>query len=212
MRDRADTALDPTALRRLVGEPSVGAIRKQLVRLDAHARRFIALSPMVIVATADADGTVDASPRGDPPGFVRVIDERTLVLPDRRGNRRVDSFTNVTTHEGSRGGVGLLFLVPNVNETLRVNGRGRVVSDPALLSASAVGGVVPSVGLVVEVTEVFFHCARAFLRASLWDTSTWPSRDALPSLGTILRDQTQRTDTTAEAIDERLEAANRELY
>jgi uncharacterized protein len=199
--------LDAADIRGAVGEPSDLVIRKQLDRLDEHTRRFIAAAPMVILATAAEDGSCDASPRGDPPGFVRVLDEHTLLLPDRRGNRRVDSMRNIAANPN----VGLLFIVPGTPETARVNGAAAITDDAELLAASAVNGVAPALGIVVEVREVFLHCAKAFLRAQLWAPDTWPERGELPSLGTALRDQVG-LEADAATIDADLERSNRRLY
>jgi PPOX class probable FMN-dependent enzyme len=199
--------LDATDIRETVGEPSELVIRKQLDALDEHTCRFIAAAPMVILATAGADGSCDASPRGDPPGFVRVLDEHRLLLPDRRGNRRVDSMRNIAANPN----VGLLFLVPGTPETARVNGRAVITDDASLLAGCEMGGVVPRLGILVEVREVFLHCAKAFLRSKLWATDTWPERGELPSLGTALRDQLG-LETDAAEIDADLERSNRQLY
>lgn len=176
---------DPAALRAHVGPVSTLAERKVLHRLDAHARHFIGLSPFLVLATADSDGRVDASPRGDPPGFVQVLDDTTLFLPDRPGNNRVDSFSNILANPG----IGLLFFVPGVEETLRVNGTGRLSTDADLLGTAAVQGRAPRTGLVVAVTELFFHCAKALKRGRLWDPAAQIERSSFPTLGRILADQ-----------------------
>ena len=162
---------------------------------------------MVILATAGADGSCDASPRGDPPGSVRVLDERTLLLADRRGNRRVDSMRNIAANPN----VGLLFIVPGTPETARVNGGATITDDAELLAACEMGGVVPKLGILVEVREVFLHCAKAFLRSKLWAPDTWPERGELPTLGTALRDQLG-LEADAAAIDADLERSNQRLY
>ena len=200
-------SLDATDIRETVGEPSDLVVRKQLDWLDEHTCRFIAAAPMVILATAGEDGSCDASPRGDPPGFVRVLDEHTLLLPDRKGNRRVDSMRNIAANPN----VGLLFLVPGTPETARVNGAATITDDAELLAPSAVKGVAPKLGIVVEVREVFLHCARAFLRAQLWAPDTWPDRGELPTLGTALRGQIG-PEIDAAALDAGLERSNRDLY
>lgn len=199
--------LDATDIRETVGEPSELVIRKQLDHLDEHTCRFIAAAPMVILATAGADGSCDASPRGDPPGFVRVLDEHTLLLPDRRGNRRVDSMRNIAANPNA----GLLFMVPGTPETARVNGVATITDDEELLAGSAMGGVVPKLGIRIEVREVFLHCAKAFLRSELWAPDTWPERGELPSLGTALRAQLG-LEADAATIDADLERSNRNLY
>ena len=192
----------PAALRAHVGPVSILAERKVLHRLDAHARHFIALSPFLVIATADAEGRVDASPRGDPPGFVQVLDDTTLFLPDRPGNNRVDSFSNILASPG----LGLLFFVPGVEETLRLNGTGRLSTDADLLGTSEVQGRVPRTGLLVTVTELFFHCAKALKRGRLWDPAAQIERSGFPSLGRILADQ-QGVD--AADVEERVETGYR---
>lgn len=197
----------PEALRAAYGEPSDLVRRKALDRLDRHCRALIQASPFVVIGTADAQGRQDVSPRGDPPGFVAVLDERRLLIPDRPGNKRLDSLANLL--ENPR--VGLLFMIPGMNETLRVNGRGSIVTDPALLEPLAVQGKAPPSALLVEVEEAFLHCAKAFLRSKLWDPEAQVDRKRFPTLGRMIADQIAGVD--AEAADERIEEAYREkLY
>jgi PPOX class probable FMN-dependent enzyme len=170
-------------LRALLGEPSALVRAKVADRLNALTRRFVDLSPFVLLATSAPDGTCDVSPRGDPPGFVRVLDDRTLLLPDRPGNKLADSLRNVVRNPH----VGLLFVVPGVGDTLRVNGRAALVTDEDLLAPCAVEGKVPSLGLRIEVDEVFTHCSKAFLRARLWEPETFVDRSELPSSGEVHR-------------------------
>ena len=174
------------ALRQRYPEPSERALRKVLDRLDAHSRQFIALSPFVVLATAGPDGRLDSSPRGGDPGFVRVRDDRTLWLPDAPGNNRLDSLANVV----ATGRVGLLFLVPGIDETLRVNGAARVRDDPEALGAFEGGRRPPRVVLEVAAEEVYLHCAKALMRARLWDAEAHQDRSALPPTAQILNDQT----------------------
>lgn len=178
---------DLEALRAHVGELTTIAAHKIMPRLDRHARAFIALSPFLVLATADGVGGVDASPRGDAPGFVAMLDDATLLIPDRPGNRRVDSFSNVLRHAG----VGLIFLVPGFNETVRVNGTAHVITDAGLLAPLAAQGKMPATGLVVSIREVFFHCGKALIRSRLWDASRQVNRDTFPSLGRIVAEQTE---------------------
>lgn len=180
-------------IRDRLGEPSDLVGGKQLDHLDPHASAFVAASPMVILASADASGACDSTPRGDAPGFVAQLDPRTLLMPERKGNKRADTLVNVA----ETGQLGLLFLVPGVTETLRVNGRAAVVDDPELLAPLASRGRTPELGLRVEIEEAFFHCARAFLRSRLWDPEAWPERP-IPSLGRVLSDQSRgRHDAVA---------------
>lgn len=195
-------------LRSRYGEPSENAVRKSLDRLDRHCRRFIALSPFVVLATSGADGRADCSPRGDPPGFVAVLDDTTVLLPDRRGNNRTDSLRNILENPQ----VGLLFMIPGANETLRLNGRATLTADPARLEPLAVNGRSPRSGLLIEVEEVFLQCTKALVRSRLWaEESRVDRRTALPSFGQMLADHTGRSD--GEAIDRRLrEALAESLY
>ena len=186
-------------LRNRYGEPSELAVKKSLDRLDRHCRRFIELSPFLVLASAGADGRVDCSPRGDPAGFVAVLDDRTVLLPDRRGNNRTDSLTNVI--ENPR--VGMLFLIPGVNETLRLNGRATLTTDPARLEPLAVNGRIPRSGLLVEVEEIFLQCTKALVRARLWaEESRADRKTALPTFGKMIADHAGLAD--GEAIDRKL--------
>ena len=195
-------------LRSSYGEPSERAVKKSLDRLDRHCRRFIELSPFVVLASAGADGRVDCSPRGDPAGFVAVLDERTILLPDRRGNNRADSLTNVLENPN----VGMLFMIPGVDETLRLNGQARLTTDPARLEPLAVNGRVPRSGLVVEVEEVFLQCTKALVRSRLWADETRVDRKAaLPSFGQMLADHIGESDGAK--VDREIRARVREsLY
>ncbi len=194
-------------LRETYRPPAPRAEQKVLDRLDEHCRRFIALSPFCVLSTSNEEGQPDASPRGDPPGFVRVLDERTLLLPDRPGNNQVDSLRNVVANPG----VGLLFFVPGMNETLRVKGRAEIVTGEELLEPLAVGGRAPLSGLKVAVEEAFLHCGRALLRGRLWDPAAQIERSSYPSYGQVLAAQIAGAD--AGRIDAEEEEANRErLY
>ena len=181
-------------LERLYEPPSERAVAKQTDRLDEHARAFIAASPFLLLATCGVEGGADCSPRGDRPGFVEVADERTLLIPDRRGNNRTDSLRNIVRHPA----VGILFLVPGVNEGFRVNGRARVSVAPGLLARFAVEGKAPRTVLVVEVEEAFMHCARALVRADLWNPAKHVARGVVPSAGTMLAAHTRGKVDAAE--------------
>ena len=165
------------------GEPVGAAVAKELPYIHPHYRRFIEAAPFVSVATSGPGG-LDNSPRGDAPGFVRVVDERTLMLPDRRGNNRLDTLRNVLADPR----IALLFLIPGVGETLRVNGRAVISVDPALLEAFAVDGKPPRSVLVVTVDSVYYQCSKALVRSKLWDPATRIERSALPSTGTMIGD------------------------
>ncbi len=162
-------------LRAVVGYPSELAVKKERPRFDERSRAFIAQSPFVLVSTCSAAGRADVSPKGDAPGFVSVIDDRTLVIPDRPGNRRVDSMRNLLDNPG----IGLLFLVPGTEYTLRVNGRGYIIRDEEHLERAAVNGKRPDLAIGVEADEVFLHCGKAFKRSRLWDQATWPDRTGI---------------------------------
>ena len=177
------TIRDEEELRRLLGEPSDLVRAKVGDRLNELTRQFVDRSPFVLLATSSPDGTCDVSPRGDPPGFVRVLDEQTLLLPERPGNRLADSLRNILANPR----VGLIFVVPGVGDTLRVNGRATLVTDDELLAPSAVDGKVPTLGILVDADEVFTHCSKAFLRSQLWDPERYVERSELPSSGEIHR-------------------------
>ena len=181
-------------LRGSYGQPSERAVKKSLDRLDRHCRRFIGLSPFLVLATAGADGRTDCSPRGDPPGFVEVLDDRTVLLPDRPGNNRVDSLGNVLENPH----VALLFMIPGVDETLRLNGRATLTTDAARLQPLSVKGRAPRSGLLIEVEEVFLHCTKALIRSRLWaDESRVNRKAALPSFGQMLADHVGLPDGEA---------------
>jgi PPOX class probable FMN-dependent enzyme len=177
-------------LRRLCHTPGERAVRKELRHLDRHCRRFIELSPFVVLATSDASGRLDASPRADAPGFVLVTDEGTLTMPDWPGNNRLDSLTNLLSNPE----VGLLFLIPGVDETLRVNGRAEIRDDLDLRAAFGRGDRMPRTVLRIRVREAYLHCAKALMRSGLWDPRRQVPRSVLPSMGEMLRDQTHSTE------------------
>lgn len=180
-----DKILSIEELRAVYPQPHAGAVMKQRPALDVHSRAFIALSPFVLVATADETGHCDVSPKGDAPGFVRVLDETHLVIPDRPGNNRLDGLTNLIGNPK----IGLLFLIPGREDTLRVNGNAWIVRDAELLAALAVDGKQPKTAIGIEVTEVFVHCPKAFMRSHLWKPGHWPTAGALPSMCEMLWDQ-----------------------
>ena len=170
-------------LRATLGQPSEVVQAKVSHRLNELTRQFVERSPFLCLATSAADGTCDVSPRGDPAGFVKVVDERTLLLPDRPGNRLADSFRNVLENPH----VALLFVIPGISDTFRVNGRAAIVEDPELLAPCAVEGKVPKLGLRIEIDEAYTHCPKAFLRAQLWDPDRYADRSELPSSGELMR-------------------------
>jgi PPOX class probable FMN-dependent enzyme len=204
------TVMTVERLREIINAPALdsGVRRKELQFIDAHARNFISRSPFALLSTARADGRCDVSPRGDGPGFVKVLDDTTLIVPDRPGNRRLDSMENIIENPHA----GLLFLIPGMDETLRVNGRAALTEDHDLLEPLVMKGKIPLIGIVIEVEELFFHCARAFRRSQLWQPDTWIERSEMPTLGKIMADQLKLGDALVDEIDEGLEQANRNLY
>jgi uncharacterized protein len=174
---------DETALREVLGSPSELVAGKVADRLNALTRQFVERSPFVCVATGRPDGGLDVSPRGDPAGFVRILDERTLLLPERPGNRLADTLTNLLADPR----IALLFLIPGVGDTFRVNGRAVVVDDPELLGPSGVEGKVPQLGILVTVEEAYTQCSKALIRSDLWNPERHIERSELPSSGEILR-------------------------
>lgn len=194
------------ALRALYGFPRERSARKQLDRLDRHCRRFVELSPFVLVATRGPDGLGDVTPRGDAPGFVAIEDERTLVIPDRPGNNRLDTLTNLVADPG----IGLLFMVPGVDETLRVNGTAELRDDADLVARFAVDGRPPKTVIRVAVAEAYLHCAKALMRSRLWDPAARIDRTSLPSMGEMLKDQLGLAEGESQA--EMLERYRATLY
>lgn len=201
----ADHVRSAEELAALVGTPSAASLRKELPSLDEHMRRFIAHAPFVVMSTHAADGRCDASPRGDAPGFVHVVDERTLLIPDRRGNKRFDSLRNIL----ETGHVGLLFLVPGFGETLRVNGRAAVVRDEAWLAPLAAQGTRPAVAVAVEVRECYLQCAKAVIRSKLWETHEPPDPASLPCAARMLVDQVRMPEYDVATMQKLLDDAYR---
>ena len=199
---------DATHLRELYPAPNERAVRKQLDHLDVHCRRFIELSPFLVMASvaAGTDGPLDASPRGGAPGFVKALDATTLLVPDAPGNNRLDSLSNIVATER----VGLLFLVPGIDETLRVNGAAQVSDDPALLALFTGERHPPRVVIRVAVQQAYLHCAKAFMRSQLWSAAAQVERSTLPTIGRMINDQIGLT-APAETQDEMLARYARDL-
>ena len=193
------TVSDAESLREIVGTPAELVLAKLSDRLNALTRQFVERSPFVCVATASPDGGLDVSPRGDPAGFVRVLDERTLLLPERPGNRIADTLGNLLGDPR----IALLFLIPGVGETFRVNGRGAIVDDPELLEPSAVDGKVPRLGILVSIEEAYTQCAKALIRADQWNPERHVQRSELPSAGEVRRSLIGREFDAAEFDRER---------
>jgi uncharacterized protein len=175
---------DEAALRTLIGTPNEVVRQKVAPRLSPLTRPFVERSPFLCIATSAPDGSCDVSPRGDPAGFVRILDDATLLIPERPGNKLADSLRNILRNPR----VGLLFIIPGIGDTLRVNGRATLTSDGTLLAPSIVEGKLPKLGILVDVEEVYTHCSKAFLRSCLWDPARFIDRAQLPSSGAILRE------------------------
>ena len=198
---------DYAELRTVYKEPGPRAAQKVLNYLDKHSANFIDLSPLCVIATANADGRADASPRGGPPGFVKLMDECTLMLPDLPGNDQVDSFQNLVENPG----IGLLFFVPGMNETLRVNGLAELVTDASVLDPVKIKRRTPVSGLRITVEEVFLHCGRSLIRSRFWNPSVKIERSSYPTYGEVLADQINGAN--AKEIDDSEDKANRQrLY
>jgi PPOX class probable FMN-dependent enzyme len=189
--------LDVNGLRKIYPPAQGLAVAKTRDRLDRHSRAFIERSPFLCIATADAQGNADVSPRGDPKGFVQILDDRTLLIPDRPGNNRLDTMENIAANPN----VALIFFVPGFDETLRVNGQARIVGDPALLEPAAIQGRTPKSGIEVKVREVFLHCAKALKRSHLWDSTQREDRAALPTLAQMVLEQTSPANKPPSVAD-----------
>jgi PPOX class probable FMN-dependent enzyme len=192
-------------LREVIGTPNATVVAKLTDRLNHLTRQFIERSPFVCVATASADGGLDVSPRGDPAGFVRILDERTLLLPDRPGNRIADTLTNLLQDPR----IALLFLLPGIGDTFRVNGTAEIVDDPELLAPSAVEGKVPRLGLLISIEEAYTQCPKALIRSELWNPERHIDRSVLPGSGEILRSLTDPEFDADEYDRERAERYKR---
>jgi uncharacterized protein len=196
-----------TELRELVGQPQPRVIEKVRPALSDEHRAWLAASPFCLIATSGPDGACDVSPKGDPPGFAKVLDATTLAIPDRPGNKRVDGFLNIIANPH----VGLVFFIPGRGDTLRVNGRARLLREAPFFDDMVVKGNRPSLALLVEVEEVFFHCAKAFLRSKLWDPQTWDP-DSVPSRARIAKALERPNDSMEELERYYGEAYAKNLY
>jgi PPOX class probable FMN-dependent enzyme len=200
---------DAASLRSLYDQTHTLALQKQRQTLGPNAQAFIRRSPFLCIGTQGSEGRADVSPRGDAPGFVHILDDRTLAIPDRPGNNRLDTLDNIIANPS----VGLLFLIPGYDETLRVNGRALLTTQQDLLEAMAVGERLPKLAIVVDVDEVFLHCAKAFRRSHLWDPASIQDRREMPSLMQMILDDTTGAPRDPEAMtkmDENLEIAYRQ--
>lgn len=195
----ADQITDAASLRAYYGAPTPRALKKQLAFIDKHFRHFISLSPFLVMATSDAEGRLDASPKGDAPGFVQVVDDRTLLIPDRVGNNRCDGMHNLLANPR----IGLLFFLPGRDETLRVNGRAEILTDPAVLEMLMAQGKMPRTAIRVTVEEAYMHCGKSVIRSDLWNSEKYVGKTDFPSLGRVLADQIEGLDPeTSERMTE----------
>jgi PPOX class probable FMN-dependent enzyme len=190
------------------GHPSERAKLKDRGVLDAQSRGFLALSPFLLIATSGVDGACDVSPKGDAPGFVRALDDTRLLIPERNGNKRFDSLKNLLTNPN----IGVLFLVPGCDYTLRVNGRGWITRDQSLLDSMPAQGVTPKLAIGVEVQEAYFHCVKSFRRSRLWTKESWPAADALPSYACTVFNQIRPADATLEEYERSVAESDAKLY
>jgi uncharacterized protein len=186
-------------------EPSELVIAKEINFLDVHCKSLIARSPFVLIATSNKQGRCDVSPKGDAPGFVQVLDDKHLAIPDRPGNARLDSVENILENPH----IGLLFVIPGTRETLRINGKAVISQDDGILDKATVDGKRPPLAIGVEVQEAFIHCAKAFIRSNLWKSETWPTLEGLPSFAKMLIDHVNaekvKTEMTEQELDGLLE-------
>jgi len=189
-------------LRTVYKPVSDGAVRKELKALDGHCVSFIGRSPFVLIGTTDGQGHADVTPKGDKPGFVGVLDRNTIAIPDRPGNNRLDTLENILAEPA----MGLLFLIPGMNETLRINGKAKVTADDAMRQRFEIDGKLPQSVILVTVEAAYMHCAKAFMRSKLWQPDSWPDRSTFPTLGQILTDQ-MSLDQSPEAMDSWLDDA-----
>jgi PPOX class probable FMN-dependent enzyme len=197
LKSEQDTLASEEALRGLYQPPMELALLKQLDRLDAHCRNFIAHSPFAVIGSARPGKGTDVSPRGDAPGFVQVLDDQTIAIPDRPGNNRLDTMSNIVADAD----IGLLFFIPGIDETLRINGSATISRDPKLLAATAFNGREPRVVILVTVKEAFLHCGKALIRSKLWREDYRIDKKDFPSLGRMIVEQTKPAHVTVEQAD-----------
>lgn len=172
-------------LRDVYRQPKTRAVEKVITQFEKHSRQFIAMSPFLVISTTGKDGIADVSPRGDEAGFVKIMDDRTIAIPDRPGNNRLDTLSNILSNPS----VGTIFFVPGVDEVLRINGDAEIRTDPELLTQFEMRGKLPATVLVIKVREIYLHCAKAIMRSGLWNPETRVDRSALPTIGQMIADQ-----------------------
>lgn len=184
-------------LREIMGHPNEIVVNKTIDYIDDNCRRFIEKAPFITMATSDSDGNFDVSPKGDPAGFVKILNDKTLAIPDRPGNRKADTLTNIIQNPK----VGLIFLIPGVRETLRVNGAAKIVTDNEVLEILSCEDKVPSLAIIVDVKEAFMHCAKCIIRSKLWTNKEENNQQSMPTLGKMLIDHS-KVDMNPEELDE----------
>lgn len=196
-------------IRGIMGYPSELVGRKVINRIDKHCLNFISLSPLLFLSTADDRGNCDVSPRGDAPGSVLVLDDKHFVIPERPGNRRIDTLKNILLNPK----IGILFIIPGLGETLRINGQAFVIKDEEILKKMKAHEKMPVMGIGVQVEECFIHCAKAFIRSKAWDSDSWQKKDSLPSISSILADHLNSSEYTQESIKQGFqESYEKRLY
>lgn len=195
-----DVVTSEEQFRAVMGNPMLPVVKKEISYLDANCRRFIAKCPFVLISSCDGEGRMDISPKGDPAGFVQVLDDSTLAIPDRPGNRRADTFKNILQNDR----VGLFFLIPGKQETLRVSGRAIIVRDLSLREQMAISSKIPDFAIVVTVDQAFFHCPKCVIRSHLWSPETWPDKTGLPSLAEAVV-AAGKLDISVEQVQEMIE-------
>lgn len=196
-----NTISSEAELRELLGYPSEIVTRKTIAHIDDHCRNFIEKSPFITIATSDSEGNFDVSPKGDPAGFVKILSDKLLAIPDRPGNRKADTLRNIIQNPN----LGLIFLIPGIKETLRVNGHARIVTDQEILDLLSCEGKTPSLAIIVSVKEVFMHCAKCIIRSKLWSDIDNSRQDTIPSLARVLVDH-GKLDITYQDLDDRIKS------
>lgn len=196
-------------LRELLGYPSELVSKKTIYQIDGHCKEFLEKSPMLFISTSNKEGLCDVSPRGDDPGFVKTMDENYLIIPERPGNKKCDSLLNILSNPQ----IGIIFLIPGLKETLRINGKALITKDENILEKHQVNGKIPKLAIIVEVEECYIHCAKAFMRSKFWNKETWISEEGFPNIPKILADHVSSESYNATKIsDVLIESYKERLY
>ena len=203
-----DEITSKSELREILGHPTERVVNKVVTTIDRHCRAVIERSPFMLITSADSAGNMDISPKGDPPGFVRILDEKTLAIPDRKGNRRADTINNILENPK----VGLYFLVPGFRESLRVTGTARIVRDLDLRESLAERGKAPELVIIVDVVDAFFHCAKCVIRSGLWESDEWADPSGISSIAQILADHSNSIESVSEIAEQIKESHVKNLY